>query len=172
MTSSLFLMVAVLAALLLLFLTSQIWGRYARSGEALQTENGQLTAVDLEAFENLTDPEEEHYLRKNLSAAAFRRVQRTRLRVAKMYVAALWQNAAVLVAVGQSARSSADPATAATGQEIMQRAIRLKIWCLLSLLRMDAALIFPAHVSPSSRLANQYMLVTYIAANLPGRAAA
>ncbi len=170
--TSLFLIVAVIAALLLLFLASQVWERYARRGDDLQTEAAQLTPVDLEAFENLTDPEEEQYLRKNLSPAEFRRIQRTRLRAAKLYVAALSQNAALLVAVGQSARSNADPAIAAAGQEIVQRAIRLKIWCSLSRLRMNAAFVFPAQLSPSSALANQYMLVTYMAANLPSRAAA
>ena len=170
--TSLFLIAPVIAAVLLLFLASQVWGRYARRGDALQTETSQLTPVDLEAFENLTDPDEEQYLRKNLSSAEFRRVQRSRLRAAKMYVAALSQNAAVLVAVGQSARAHADPEVAAAGQEIMQRAIRLKIWCLLSLMRMDAAFVFPAHLSPSSRVAGQYMLVKYMAANLPDRAAA
>lgn len=170
--TSLFLILAVLATALLLFLASQVWGRYARRDDALQTKAGQLSPVDLEAFENLTDPEEEQYLRKNLSAAEFRRVQRTRLRAAKMYVAALSQNAVVLVAAGQSARANSDPAIAATGQEIVQRAIRLKIWCLISMLRMNAAFVFPAHLSPSTRLANQYMQVSYMAANLPGRAAA
>jgi len=172
MTSPLFLIAAFIAVVLLFFLASQVWGRYARRGDAMQAETGQLTSVDLEAFENLTDPEEEQYLRKNLSPAEFRRVQRTRLRAAKLYVAALSQNAVVLLAVGQSARSNADPAIVATGREIVQRAIRLRIWCLLSLLRMDAAFVFPAHLSPSGRLANHYMLVTYMAANLPGRAAA
>jgi hypothetical protein len=170
--TSLFLIVAILAAVLLPFLASQVWGRYARHSDALQSEAGLLTPVDLEAFENLTDPEEEQYLRKNLSSAEFRRVQRTRLRAAKMYIATLSQNAVVLVAVGQSARSNADPVIAATGQEIMQRAIRLRIWCLLSLLRMNAAFVFPAHLSPSGTLAHQYMLVTCMAASLPGRVAA
>jgi hypothetical protein len=170
--SPLFLSVAVMAAVIVLFLASQVWGRYARRGGALQTETGQLTPVDLEAFENLTDPEEEQFLRKNLSPDEFRRVQRTRVRAAKMYVAALSQNAVLLVAVGQSARASADPEIAAAGQEIIHRAIRLKIWCFLSLLRMDAAFVFPAHLSPSTRIANQYMLVTYMAANLSSRVAA
>ncbi len=170
--NSLFLIVAVLAAVLLFFLASQVWGRYVRRGDDLQSETGQLTPIDLEAFENLTDPEEEQYLRKNLSSAEFRRVQRTRLRAAKMYVAALSQNAVVLVAVGQSVRSNADPAIAASGQEIVQRAIRLRIWCLISQLRMHAAFVFPAHVSPWRGLANQYIQVTYMAANLPGRAVA
>ena len=165
-------MASVIAAVLLLFLASQVWGRINRGGGALQAKTRQLTPVDLEAFENLIDPEEEQFLRTNLSSAEFRRVQRTRLRAAKMYVAALWQNAATLVVIGQSANSSADPEITAVGQEIIQRAFRLKIWCFLSLLRMDAAFVFPAHFSPSTRIANQYMLVTYMAANLSSRTAA
>ena len=164
--------VAFIAVVLLLFLASQVWGRFSHRGDALHTYTGQLTPVDLEAFENLADPEEEQFLRNNLSPADFRRVQRTRLRAAKLYVAVLSRNAAVLVSVGQSARSNADPNIAATGQEIVQRAIRLKIWCLVSLLRIDAAFLCPAYLSPSSRIANQYMQVTYMAASLPGRAAA
>lgn len=163
--------VALMAIALLLFLVWQAW-RFTRSGNALPDQAGQLTPVDLEAFENLVDPEEEQYLRMNLSTREFRRVQRTRIRAAKMYVAALLQNAAVLAEVGQSARSNADPEVAAAGQEIVQRAMRLKVWCLVSRLRMDAAFVFPGYLSPSGRIASQYMLVKYMAANLPGRAAA
>jgi hypothetical protein len=84
----------------------------------------------------------------------------------------LSQNAGVLMAAGQSARLNSNPEVAATGQQLVQKAIRLKVWCLFSLMRMDAALFFPVLLSPSNKLANQYMLVSYMAANLPGRIAA
>ena len=38
----------------------------------------QLRSVDLRAFRNLMDPEEEDYLRQHLPAAEFRRIQRER----------------------------------------------------------------------------------------------
>jgi hypothetical protein len=164
--------VAVFIALALsLFLAAQFWGRFA-SHEALRKQTGELNPVDLEAFENLTDPEEEHFLRTNLSPAEFRGVQRGRIRAARLYVAALSQNAAVLVAVGQTARSNSDAQIAAAGEELVQRAIRLRVWCLLSLLRMHAAFVLPAQLSLSGKIANQYMLVTYMAANLPRSVAA
>jgi len=163
------LLVAV-ATLFLLFLGFQIWWRYSPRGERARA--GQLTPVDLEAFQNLTDPEEEQFLRVNLSSAEFRGVQRSRLRAARMYVAALSDNAGLLVAVGQSARLHADPETAVKGQEILQRAIRLKVWCMVSLLRLNAAMAFPTLVSPTSGIANQYLLVTYMVANLPRKVAA
>ncbi|MFZ3266199.1 MAG: hypothetical protein WA172_19490 [Terriglobales bacterium] len=156
---------AGIVVIFVLFLILQVWRRYSTKAEAPNA--GQLIPVDLEAFENLTDPEEEQFLRVNLSPAEFRGVQRSRLCAAKMYVMALSQNAAVLVAVGQSARSHADREIAASGQEILNRAIRLKVWCVLSLLRLNAAMVFPTMRSPSSGIADQYLLVRGMAANLP-----
>ncbi|MFZ0802262.1 MAG: hypothetical protein WAN70_08850, partial [Terriglobales bacterium] len=45
-----------------------------------------IRSVDLRAFRNLTDPEEEEYLRLNLPPADFRRIQRERLRAAVEYI--------------------------------------------------------------------------------------
>lgn len=153
-----------------LFLILQVGWRYSRSNEG--SPYGELTPVDLDAFENLTDPEEEQYLRVHLSPAAFREAQRSRVRAAKMYVTALAANAGVLVAVGQTARAHTDPEIAAAGQELVQRALRLKVWCLFALVRLDAAILFPASLSPSNAIANRYLQVKYMAANLPGKVAA
>jgi hypothetical protein len=161
---------ALVVVVFFLFLLLQVRSRYFRPVEP--ERNGQLTPIDLEAFENLTDPDEEQYLKANLAPAAFREAQRARIRATKMYVAALAENAGVLVAVGQSARSHTDPEIAAAGLEIVQRALRIKVWCLFALLRLNAAILFPAQLSPSSEIANRYLLVTYMAANLPRKAAA
>lgn len=161
---------AAFAIVFLVFLVSQVWWRYSPSGEAVHA--GQLTPVDLEAFENLTDPEEEQFLKVSLSLAEFRGVQRARIRAAKMYVAALSENAGLLAAAGQSARSHSDPEIAAAGLEILQRAMRLKVWCMLALLRLNAAMAFPTILSPSGEIASQYLLVTYMAANLPRKVTA
>jgi hypothetical protein len=161
---------AAVAVLFLFFLIFQVWTRYSSKGE--DSHPAKLVPVDLDAFENLTDPEEEQFLRANLSPAQFRGVQRSRIRAAKMYVTALSANARVLAAVGQSARLQAEPAIAATGEEIVQRAIRLKMWCLALRLELNAAMLFPATLSPSTRIADQYLLVAGMAASLPTRAAA
>ena len=161
---------AGIVAIFVLFLILQVWRRYSTKGEAPNA--GQLIPVDLEAFENLTDPEEEQFLRANLSPAEFRGVQRSRIRAAKMYVMALSQNAAVLVAIGQSAHSHADLEIAASGQEILQRAIQLKVWCLLSLLRLNAAMLLPTMLSPSGSIAARYLVVKNMAASLPREVAA
>ncbi len=80
----------LVASVFLLFLMLQLWRRYSQRNPLA------LTPVDLDAFENLTDPEEEAFLRHNLSPAEFRSVQRLRIRVAKMYVAAMSKNASTM----------------------------------------------------------------------------
>lgn len=163
---TLFIVLAVLAVLFALFLGTQVWLRSHAIRKA------ELTPVDLEAFENLTDPDEEQFLRTNLLPAEFRRIQRIRIRAAKLYIAALSQNAWVLVAAGQAASLNAEPEIRAAGQELIQRALRLKFFCFFSLLRMETAMAFPTLLSPSQKLAQRYIVARYMAANLPGRAAA
>ncbi|HTR27392.1 MAG TPA: hypothetical protein VMI10_25705 [Terriglobales bacterium] len=163
---------AVVAFAIVAFFGVQVYLRLFRPGESLGPQANELTPVDLEAFENLTDPDEEEFLRSNLSSSEFRHVQRLRIRAAKLYVKVLLQNANVLVAIGEGARLNSNPELAAMGQELVQKAHNLKLWCAVSLARMQGALLFPVLLSPTNRLANQYMVVSYMAASLPGRAAA
>ena len=159
---------ASLACVIVLFLILQFWSRYFRR----VAKTAQLTPLDLAAFENLIDPEEEAYLKRNLSGAEFRRVQRLRIRVAKMYVAVLSKNASTLVAVGQVARSDPNREMATSGQQIFERALRVKVWCLLMAVRLNADLVFPTLLSPSSPIANHYVAAKQMAASLPRRSAA
>jgi len=161
---------SLVALVIVVFLFFQVWSRYSRDGQKMRVAG--LTPVDLDAFENLTDPEEEEYLRENLSSAEFRRIQRLRIRAAKMYVAALSQNASTLVAVGQSARFHPDPEIAASGQQILQGALRLKVWCAVSFVRLNTALLFPTFLSPSNSGVSNYLTVKYLAATLGGKIAA
>jgi len=160
---------AAAAVLFLVFLVLQtIWQYSGRK----PSPAAQLIPVDLAAFQNLIDPQEERFLRARLTASQFRTIQRARVSAAKLYVAALSENAAILAAAGQSARYHSDPEIAAVGLDVVHRAIKLKLWCILTLLRLNGALVFPTRLSPSGRLADQYMLVSSMAARLQSRAAA
>jgi hypothetical protein len=161
---------ALVAALFVLFLALQFVWRHPRKDERESSHS--LIEVDLDAFENLTDPEEEKYLKINLTPAEFRRVQRSRIRAAKAYVQALSQNASALVAVGQSARHNPDKRIAASAQQLVQRAVQLKMRCLASALRLNAALVFPGFLSPSSSVAGRYLAAKHVAATLNGGAIA
>lgn len=160
----------LIAVAFVLFLVFQFWGRYFQRGPSANAS--QLIPVDLDAFENLTDPEEEEYLRRNLSASEFRRVQRLRIGVAKVYVATLSENASTLVSIGQSARHHLDPKTADSGKKLVERAIDLKIGCLLLAIRLNAAFVFPTLLSPSSTIAIRYLAAKQVAASMPRKSAA
>jgi hypothetical protein len=155
------------ACAFLLFLTLQAW-RYSKPGQVAR----QLTPIDLEAFRALTDPEEERLLQDNLSRAEFREAQRLRIRAVKAYISAFSDNASVLMAAGQAARDDSDEQVAGWAREIIQRAMRLKIWCLLTTIRLNTALVFPGLFSPSSGIAYPYGAVASLATKLRGRATA
>ncbi|MGA7574796.1 MAG: hypothetical protein WBV31_20180 [Terriglobales bacterium] len=155
------------AVLFLLFLAVQVWWQSANS-----TGIEKLSPVDLEAFRNLTDPEEERFLRANLSAKEFRRIQRTRLRAAAMYISVISKNAGRLVVIGRSVSAHPDAETAAVGLDVVHRALQLKLWCSLSLLKLNLTAIWPTLMSPSSRIADHYLNVTSLTASLPKKLAA
>lgn len=163
------LILASLAFLFFIFLAVQVWWRYRQPGEL--THGFTLTPVDLDAFQNLTDPDEEEFLRLHLAPADFRVVQRLRIRAAKRYVSALSRNSRTLMAVGQAARFHPDSTIAVSGQQLVQRAIRLSIWCMLVELRLNTALAVPTLVSPSGTVVSHYLAVKGLATSLNGKLA-
>jgi hypothetical protein len=158
---------ATAAVAFLLFLAYQVWWQ---SGNAAAIEN--LTPVDLDAFRNLTDPEEVHFLRVNLSPKEFRRIQRMRLRATASYISVISQNAGRLVVIGRSMSAQPDAETAAAGLDVVHRALQLKLWCSLSHLKLNATMICPTLLIPSSRIADRYLDVRSLTASLPGKLAA
>jgi hypothetical protein len=102
-----------------------------------------LHAVDIEAFRNLVDEEEERFLRERLSPSAFRSVQRQRLRAAMSYIAGVSHNAEVLLHVGQAVRRSPDPQTAEAGRQLVDTASGLRIICLIAMARLLGRSVLP-----------------------------
>jgi hypothetical protein len=158
---------AAVAVAFLLFLSYQVWWQSSTAKEITD-----LSPVDLEAFRNLTDPREVDFLRVNLSPREFRRIQRLRLRAAAVYISSISQNAGRLLVVGRSVSAHPNPDIAASGLDVVYRALRLKMWCSLSLVQLGATLVFPTLLSPSSRIADRYVDVTSVTAALPKKLAA
>ena len=158
---------ATTAVAFLLFLSYQAW---RQSGDAGEIEN--LLPVDLDAFRNLTDPEEVLFLRVNLSPKEFRRIQRMRLRAAAVYISVISSNASRLVVIGRSVSAHPEAEIAAAGLDVVHRALQLKLWCSLSLLKLRATMIWPTLLSPSSRIADRYLDVSSLTAALPRKLAA
>lgn len=158
---------AAVAIVFLLFLSYQVWWQ---SGNTEEIET--LSPVDLEAFRNLTDPQEVDFLRVNLSSKEFRRIQRLRLRAAAVYISAISQNAGRLVVVGRSVSAHPDTDIAAAGLDVVHRALQLKLWCSLALVKVTATIVCPTLLSPSTKIADRYLDVTSLTASLPKKLAA
>ncbi|SRR6266446_9376284 len=157
--------VLVLISLMALLLMYAIRGRTSTVAE-LGDLVGRTRPVDIDAFRNLIDPAEEDFLRENLPAGEFRVIQRERLRAAVEYVSCAAHNAAVLLRLGEAARRSRDPKIARAGRQLLDSALRLRLYALLSMIRLYLGIAFPgAHLS-AGRLADNYQRLSSLACHL------
>ena len=129
-------------------------------GSSTEPRIEQLRSVDLEAFRNLVDPEEERYLRENLSSSEFRKIQRERMLAAVDYVKCAAANAGVLLHFAQQARQSADPATAAAAGKLIDDAIRLRTYAIKAVPLLYLGVILPGRRISPARVAESYELMT------------
>jgi hypothetical protein len=127
-------------------------------GNAPQIE--QIRSVDLRAFRNLMDPEEEEHLRRHLPPADFRRIQRERLRAAVEYVECAAFNAGILMHFAEAARRSPDPATARAAANLSEHAVRLRSYAFQAIPKLYLAMIFPGRRISPARVADSYELMT------------
>jgi len=153
MTLSVILVVVALCALGFLFRVVRRGGLAIRQAGELAE---QLRPVDLEAFRNLVDMDEEEYLRLALPTTAFRRVQRERLRAAAEYVVCAAHNAGILLRLGTLAVHSPDPRIAEAGRQLVDSAVSLRWNALLALGRLYGGMVFPGVPLSPARLADTY----------------
>jgi len=107
--------------------------------------------VDLECFRNLVDRREEEYLKANLPRHEFRSIQRARMRASLEYVQRTSHNAALLLRIGENARHHSDANIARAGEELVQSALQLRVYSVLTSLILYARILAPAaHISPAS----------------------
>jgi hypothetical protein len=120
----------------------------------------QIRSVDLRAFRNLMDPDEEEYLRRHLPPADFRRIQRERLRSAVEYVKCAASNAAVLTSFAEAARRNPDPVVAQAAAKLIDNAIRLRSYAFRAIPKLYLAMVFPGRPFSSARVAESYEQMT------------
>ena len=153
------LLITAIAVALLAILWFAVRGRSAAVTDLSDIES--LTKpVDLEAFRNLVDPEEEEYLRSNLSAADFRSVQRERLLAAVDYMTGVSRNAAVLLRLGELARRSSDAEVAVAGQDLVNNALYLRSYVLLAILKLRLRVLLPGAKMTPGRVLDFYESMT------------
>ena len=134
--------------LLLIFLA--VWRR-GHSATSFQ-----LRPVDLLAFRNLIDPDEEEYLRKSLSPLQFNALQRERMRAAAGYIMATIHNSGVLLQLGQAAALNPDPNVVASARQLVQMAARLRGYAALALAKVYLRILVPSAPLSVERFAESY----------------
>jgi hypothetical protein len=115
-----------------------------------------IRPIDVEAFRNLIDPAEDHYLRRRLPPAQFRIVRRARLRAMAGYIQVAAGNAAVLVRVGEAALAAGDPRIAEAAQQLVNDALLLRRNTTVALARIYIALAWPNSTFAALRVFDRY----------------
>jgi hypothetical protein len=152
--------IVVLIALLALSCLLWFAKAQASASKALENPAEHIRAVDVEAFRNLIDPDEEEFLRTNLPPVEFRKIQRERLRAAVEYVSCAARNAAILVRVADAGRRSPDPATAEAAEKLVDNAVRLRLYALHAIPRLYLGMILPGSRISPVRIAESYEQMT------------
>jgi hypothetical protein len=151
------LFVVVLMAALFFWPKSGGRARTIKSPEDLRT---QLRVVDIDAFRNLTDPNEEEFLHSRLRRREYRKIQRKRLRATLAYVSCVAENTAVLIKLGENARRSSDPSIAEAGTKLVNNALQLRLQTLQVKTKVYLQIIYPGMRTPSGELLSQYEQMT------------
>lgn len=128
----------------------------------------QLQPIDVAAFRNLVDPDEDAYLRRRLPAADFRTVQRQRLLATAVYVKAANRNAAILVRIGQDALTSSNVHTAEAARQLVENAVLLRQNATIALFKIYVALAWPRGSLGSTPVVQRYERLN-VSAMLLGR---
>jgi hypothetical protein len=124
-------LIILIGAVLSLFLVWEILRSGMPEIRSLDDWERKKHEVDVVALRILLEPSEERFLRESLSPVHFRRLQRARCRVTLRILQLVEDNAAMLIKLGHLARVGANPALAKEADELISRALRLRVNLLL-----------------------------------------
>ena len=161
--------IVILLVLALLGLSIALARTRAASPKIREATRQQLRPVDIEAFRNLIDPNEEDYLRAKLEPAEFRRIQRQRLAAAVEYIHEASRNAGILLRMADAARQSTDPAAVQSAEQLVEQATRLRLYAYQAIPRLYLAMAFPGWRVSTVRVADGYEEMTRQAVSLGTR---
>jgi hypothetical protein len=131
--------IAVVLAALLTYLAA----RRSKGPLAIDKARALMGSLDIDAFRNLVDPEEDVFLRSSLPADQFRTIKRERAWAALAYVRTLSHIALEFSRFGHAMRSSPDPTLAELGRHMVSSAVYLRLRALEASGRLLIAATFP-----------------------------
>jgi hypothetical protein len=95
-----------------------------------------LLPVDLDKAESLLNPYAESALRSDLTRMEFRKLQRKRMHLYLTLVCKMAHNASVLIEWANREAEEADERTAQLAHDLQQRAVEVRLYSLLTMLKL------------------------------------
>jgi hypothetical protein len=162
-------MVSTITILLVSVLSLYLVWTIVRPGlpqiKSLEDWEAKNHAVDPKMFRILLDPAEERYLRQSLPPRDFRVFQRKRMALALRWLDLAGENAAMLMKLGQLAKTESNPELAREAADLIHGALRLRVNLMLAEPCLWLKWIFPGWALPLPAVETPYQeLLTY-----PGR---
>ena len=156
-------LIFVVLALVLLVVFAFLAARRTKDVADVERAFASLRSLDIQAFRNLVDPEEDVFLRSRLSMSDFKRLKRERAEAALAYVKALSHASLEFARFGGVAQRNADPDIAASGKQIANSAINLRLQALNASVRLKLTVTFPTlPARPLRPLLEQYDRAHYL----------
>ncbi len=160
-------MVSTITILLVSVLSLYLVWTIVRPGmpqiKSLQDWEAKNHAVDPEMFRILLDPAEERYLRQSLPPHDFRVFQRKRMALALRWLNLAGENAAMLMKLGQLAKTESNPELAREAADLIHGALRLRVNLMLAEPCLCLKWIFPGWALSLPAVETPYQeLLTYL----------
>jgi hypothetical protein len=151
-----FVALSFIALLLIFYLVKG----HHRTGADLNQLASQLRPVDVNAFRNLIDENEERYLREHLDLAEYRSIRRERKVAAIEYILCAASNAAILIRLAEAAQHNPDPAISAAADRLLENAVRLRLYCFRVVPQLYLSVLLPSLGFAPARIADSYDAIT------------
>ncbi len=103
-----------------------------------------LRPIDMKAFRAITSRNDEVFLRRRLPHSEFSRLKRRRIRVTMLYVKRMANNAAVVMRIGEMARTSANPDVARLAAQISETASQIRLQCIVAFAKLSIEFAVPS----------------------------
>jgi hypothetical protein len=103
-----------------------------------------IRPIDMKAFRAITDRNDEIFLRRRLPHSEFSRLKRRRIRVTMLYVKRMASNAAVVMRMGEMARTSANPDVAQLAAQISETASHIRLQCIVAFAKLSIEFAVPS----------------------------
>ena len=151
--------IILISAFVVFLLWLAVRGRATHVQDVTAAEKA-IVPVDLEAFRNLIDPQQERYLREHLSRGDFHRVQRARYLAIAEYLWCVAGNASVIVRLGEAARAAHEPSMETQGAELTAAAVSVRLYSILALAQAYAGILVPGLGISVGSVADSYDRLT------------